>query len=98
MTVVLHSFHDRRDILVAIMPINEETGSLIAEVFLTLRDKIYSKGSFLVFGGGDGTSMPGTSSTSARLEMKTPNCRILRRRATCLSSAAATTMSTTRMA
>ena len=54
MTVVLHSFHDRRDILVAILPINEETGSLIAEVFLTLRDKIYSKGSFLVFAGGDG--------------------------------------------
>ena len=42
MTVVLHSFHDRRDILVAILPINEETGSPIAEVFLTLRDKIYS--------------------------------------------------------
>ena len=42
MIVVLHSSHDGRDVLVAIFPINEKT--LIAEVFLTLRDKIYSKG------------------------------------------------------
>jgi hypothetical protein len=53
-TVVLQSFHSKHDILVAILPINEETGVLISTIFFLLRRILFDLGSWLIFAGGDG--------------------------------------------
>ena len=59
MTVVLHVFngeHVDREVCIAVVPLNEETGKIIANVFLELRRLCFEKGSWLIFAGGDGAS------------------------------------------
>ena len=59
MTVMLHVFngeHVDREVCIAVVPLNEETGKIIANVFLELRRLCFEKGSWLIFAGGDGAS------------------------------------------
>ena len=60
MTVVLHLIVGKdkekrpKATLVAVIPIHDETGVIISNVYLELRRLIFARGSWLVFGGGDG--------------------------------------------
>ena len=54
MTIVLHSFHSGLSVLVAIIPINEETGEIISACYLALRRLIFKHNSWLIWAGGDG--------------------------------------------
>ena len=59
MTVVLHLIVGKdkekrpRATLVSVIPIHDETGLIISNVYLELRQLIFARGSWLVFGGGD---------------------------------------------
>ena len=55
MTVVLHDFAGKHNFLISIIPVHSETGDLISEIFLRLRDLLFRPHNcYLVFGGGDG--------------------------------------------
>ena len=54
MTIVLHSFHSGLSVLVAIIPINEETGEIISACYFALRRLIFKHKSWLIWAGGDG--------------------------------------------
>ena len=56
MTVVIHDSDKKHNMLMAIIPLSNETGQLISEVVLRLRDLFFARGWFLVFGGGDGAA------------------------------------------
>ena len=53
MTVVLHDFDGHHQILVAVIPVNSETGPLIANIALRLRQYLFEKNLYLIYGGGD---------------------------------------------
>ena len=53
-SVVLQDFHSQRKCLISLIPINKETGALVAKIFLKVRDFVFFRGSWLVFAGGDG--------------------------------------------
>ena len=56
MTVVLHDFAGKHNFLISIIPVHSETGELISEIFLRLRELLFRPHNcYLVFGGGDGT-------------------------------------------
>ena len=43
-------------ILVAVIPLHDETGVILSNVFLRLRRAVFDHKSYLVFAGGDGAS------------------------------------------
>lgn len=54
MTVVLHSFTNKVPVLLATIPVNCETSSLIANATLELRRVLFLLGAYLIYGSGDG--------------------------------------------
>ena len=53
MTIVLHDFDGHHQILVAVIPVNSESGPLIANIALRLRQYLFEKNLYLIYGGGD---------------------------------------------
>jgi hypothetical protein len=54
MTVVLQDFDGKRQLLVTVLPVHGETGELIQNVVLRIREYLFDRGLYLIFGGGDG--------------------------------------------
>ena len=54
MTVVLHDMAGKTNLLVAVIPLNGETGELIANLTLRLWELLFAHSLHLVFGGGGG--------------------------------------------
>ena len=54
MTVVLQDFDGKRQLLVTVLPVHGETGELIKNVVLRIREYLFDRGLYLIFGGGDG--------------------------------------------
>ena len=54
MTVVLHKSTNKVPVLLATIPVNRETSSLIANTTLELRRVLFQQGAYLIYGSGDG--------------------------------------------
>lgn len=70
MTVVLQHFHSKRRCLIALVPLNSESGVLISKVVLEVRRLVFARKSWLVFAGGDGASPVREAWRLVKLESK----------------------------